>query len=255
LEEQGERSRARNRGLRETLTPHVLFLDDDDLLPDDALRRHLSALERYPRAAVSIGNCRKFGGQRRFETGRLVRAAMLREIWPEVMLGWTAGTGQMMFRTRELNDAGGWGDSWPEDLELLLRLARTHPVALLPEIVLHYRVHPGQYRPSEAQRLTREVREREIGRLDGSERDRAQRLDDARRLRQTGLSSWRRAETWKALRLFVEAIRTAPELVTSPLIRRFTLVPMLSCLAGGAGLRAGRFLVERFGRRAASVGR
>lgn len=45
---------ARNLGLRSSTGSHILFLDDDDEIPDDVIERHLEVLEA-PEVAVSCG--------------------------------------------------------------------------------------------------------------------------------------------------------------------------------------------------------
>ena len=46
---------ARNRGLEHVRSPHVLFLDGDDLLLPDALGRFVDALDRNDRAVAAVG--------------------------------------------------------------------------------------------------------------------------------------------------------------------------------------------------------
>jgi hypothetical protein len=66
-------------------------------------------------------------------------------LWREQMFSWNLTPGTSLWRTSAVRDGAGWDESLArcEDLEFNLRLSR-HRVALIPALVLQYRVHAGQ---------------------------------------------------------------------------------------------------------------
>jgi glycosyltransferase involved in cell wall biosynthesis len=250
FEERAERSEARNAGLRVANAPLILFLDDDDLLPARALHAHVVALQRHPAAIASIGGYVMFDGSGSRRTYRIVRSGRLREIFKDVLFGWMAISGQCLLRTGAVRSVNGWdGDRIPiEDHDLWLRLGRVGPVVLLPDQVLMYRIHRGQWRPKNLHKMMTEVREQAVLQTHVAERSLADRVLGARSLAQKASKHYRRSEAGRALLLYLRAIRLAPSLLRSPLTRPMIVVPMMTCLAGNIGLRIGRPLVSRMRR-------
>jgi hypothetical protein len=111
-------------------------------------------------------------------------------------------------------------------------------VALLPDVVLLYRVHPGQWRPANLEQMITEVRERAVNQMQGRERERAERVLRARTLAQTALEHYGRAD---ALMFYLKALGLAPGLLWSPLTRPLIVEPMIRGLVGKTGRRLGRF--------------
>lgn len=224
LPQRSERSTARNAGLAKSTGRYVLFLDDDDRLLPAALERLARALDDDPAAAVAIGARRAFDPSGHTRRAPHPRFRIRRKLTRELLLGWVtewvAVPGQCLIRTELLREISGWNTSLvgPEDQELLLRLTSLHPAILIPPVVLEYRLHGNQWRPPD-------VREQED----------AFRLDVATQLANRGdrraipvLTAGgllRRADTcydsWdyrEALRLLISAGRTAPEILTSPIV-------------------------------------
>jgi len=235
LEQHGERSTARNMGLEAARGEFVLFLDDDDLLPGAALQIHLAVLSKYPKAVASIGGYTMFNERDQHYTVRIIRRRQARHIWQELLFGWMAVSGQCLFRTEAVRAAKGWdGEFIPiEDHQLWLRVARLGPVALLPEAVLLYRVHGGQWRPPRLWKLMNKVRQRAAKKVHGKERELAERILEAREQYRQALNCYGRGETMAALGGYFKALQLAPSLFASPLTRPLFLPPMLKCFAGG----------------------
>ncbi len=239
LDRPRERAAARNTGLDQARAALLLFLDDDDRLPRQALDTHLSLLDQHPQAVASIGGYRMFdpsGSARRISVSRTVQ---LRPVWREVFFGWMAVFGQCLVRSQAVREAGGWEDEFIpiEDHALLLKIAQLGPVVLQPHIVLEYRVHPDQWRPTNLTQQMLRVRRRAAQELAEPRRSQAGRLLAAHQLaRQANRHYWR-AQAGPARRLYWRAMRTEPYLLRSPLTRPMLLHPMMKTLVGGAGLR------------------
>lgn len=235
LEQHGERSTARNLGLEAATGEYILFLDDDDLLEKAALQKHLDALRKYPGAVGTVGGYTMFDENNMRQTTRYVRRHRLHDIWPDLLFGHIPVFGQCLFRTELIKSAGGWdGEFIPiEDHQFWLRLAASGKVVLLPDRVLHYRIHSGQWRPRKLWKLMTKVRERAIKRLTGEARESADRILAAREQYRQAENHYYGGETLQAARRYLNAVRLMPPLLRSPLTRPMILSPLLKCLFGG----------------------
>ena len=219
LECLSERSVARNRGLAEVRSEFVLFLDDDDRLLPDALAQLVAAVAEHPDAVAAVGARRRFGpGDSGVRIGHPQRRSK-RVVWPELLAGWSAVPGQCLFRTALVRGVGGFPARLPtEDRELWLSLATLGPAVLCPAVVLEYRAHVGQWRPSQIVQLREEVSHEFIGRLP------PERRGEARRIRAAG-RRWHEAEIAReggshgtALILYARAALASPRLLRSPIV-------------------------------------
>lgn len=144
-----ERSAARNWGLAEARGDYAMFLDDDDRLLPDALRLLSGALSARPAAIAAVG------GKSNFAPGKFsVRmphtpVTVFREIWPEQVARWSAVPGQCLFRAEIVREVGGFRVEMNvcEDRQLWMDIALRGPTVVIPECVLEYRQHDGQWRP------------------------------------------------------------------------------------------------------------
>jgi glycosyltransferase involved in cell wall biosynthesis len=238
IERHGERVTARNTGLQTVTTPWVLFLDDDDLLPRHALETHVRALERSPEALISVGSYAMFGEGRPVPAPiRIVRRRSVRRVWGDVVLGWTAVPGQCMFRVDALRSLNGWNGRWIpiEDQALWLEASRLGPFVLLPDIVLFYRVHAGQWRPDDYKRMQTQVREESVERRSDVEREQGLRLLRWRALTLEAFDRYQDGRRASALALYLRVLASAPQMWTSPLSRGRMLTSILKCLLGARG--------------------
>lgn len=238
LPQKSERAVARNAGLADAEGAFVMFLDDDDQLPPRALEIHMEALRRHPDAIASIGGYEMFGDPAAAGEVHIVRRLSVRPILHDVLFGWMAVSGQCLFRADVLRAVGGWeGSRIPiEDHVLWLRAAELGPVALLPRIVLMYRVHPGQWRPENLQQMMTEVREEAVQRMSEPERGVGQRILTGRALANAAYQRYEQGRPLAALALFARTLAMLPSVRRSRLARHQLLVAMLKCLVGGRGV-------------------
>jgi glycosyltransferase involved in cell wall biosynthesis len=247
------RAGARNRGLSEASGELVIFLDDDDRFRSRALAVLARALHRHGELAIACGGRIEFDDAGQHRRSPNVRRSQVRALWPEILGGWVAGTGQVMFRTEALREIGGWDESliaW-QDVELLWRASRRlGPVFVDPYVVREYRKHPEQWvvrdrweglaRLEESFVESLPPHERAIG--EGAVRMRVL-------LREARETLHRHDEPGKAMRLFLAAYRSAPALARSPMFRPgFIRGLSQAFLAHAGGPRAHRML-ESFRRR------
>ncbi len=220
LDEHGERSAARNRGLELVRSRAVLFLDDDDELLPGALELLTGALERHAGVCASVGAAiYEVDGTRRRQVQP--KRPLVIDVRLELLAGWVALGGQSLFRTSLLKDVGGWQDglSVAEDQELWLRVATRGPVAIVPESVLVHRPHGLVGDASGWRELERDVVRRYLL-TEAGQGLRARKAAAAREHLRDADVAFKRAAYRTALLATIRAVTTAPFLFTSPLIGR-----------------------------------
>lgn len=137
---------ARNSGLE--LATHALVATcDDDVWQPGRLESQVGALQQDPELLAVGGSVRVVRGDvhvvRRAPTDRVrlgdLLASRVMELHPSAML----------YRRRAVDVVGGWDERIPggyaEDYELLLRLARSGPIGLVPEVVADIHWNGGSH--------------------------------------------------------------------------------------------------------------
>ncbi len=142
--EQGGVAAALNTGLAQCRGEFVARMDADDIAMPDRLARQLEFLDRHADVGMCGGRAMTFGAGdealiRPPETDEAIRA------W--LVFGSAFVHPTVMLRREVLDRAGGRYRTvlGVEDYELWLRLAEVTRLANLPEPLLRYRVHAGQY--------------------------------------------------------------------------------------------------------------
>ena len=144
-------SSARNRGLAETRTERVMFLDADDRLHPTALERLGRGLDDTPDAVAAFGALRKmladgrpYPGEKPLEAVRYPDGDVLEPMLRENFL---ANGGHVLVRTAEARAAGGFDPRLrlSEDWEFWCRLALRGPFHYIgaPPEVFTLRMTPG----------------------------------------------------------------------------------------------------------------
>jgi glycosyltransferase involved in cell wall biosynthesis len=134
---------ARNAGLREGTTDFVLFLDADDRLTAGAVERLRAALDAQPRAAFAYGRHTLIDAEGLPMSGTVPPRAPGDAFRALLRSNFITVPGAVLYRRAALLDAGGFarGLDGAADYEMYLRLARTHPIASIEEVVVEYRRH------------------------------------------------------------------------------------------------------------------
>jgi hypothetical protein len=162
----------------------------------------------------------------------------LRHILPELLLGWSAVSGQNLYRTDLVREIGGYDPSVAlvEDRDLWLRIATLGPVVLRPETVMTYRVHPSQTRPANLPDLRESVAQRAIAAMPPDEQSNARRLRETTRLLDRAEDAFAAGRVSTGAVAAARAVANTPAIFLSPLIGPWTLRRL-------GGRLARRFLV------------
>lgn len=141
-------ARSQNRMLAQARGEYVVDFASDDIMPPGRLAVQVAWLDAHPEAPACAGQCRTMDASgtvdpspaRRFLSG--VPAACFEEI----LLGTKELHGATgMVRASCLRELGGWDERvGVEDFPLWLALSRRFgPVGVLPEVLVHWRLHGG----------------------------------------------------------------------------------------------------------------
>jgi len=173
---------------------------------------------------------------------RPVRREIVRDISRDLVYGWFLVPGCVLWRTELLRESGAWNEQMTvsEDHELELRSSRFGPWVLVPDVVLHYRVHDGQTRPSEEQaRCAAGQLAHQIDVAAARLGERSERLLRGWGLMWSADQAFRARRPRQALLAYLRAVVAFPVVMTSPLLRPVVLRRIgWAAARSAAGLRA-----------------
>lgn len=138
---------ARNDGLAASTGEFLLFLDADDRLVPDAIESSAACLETNQDCAFAYGHVRHFDASGDAPYRGAAPPGCLAEADP---YGWMLRmnnglriSGAVLYRRRFLEDVGGYSSdlTTAEDIDLNMRLARSHPICCNDRVVLEQRIH------------------------------------------------------------------------------------------------------------------
>ena len=216
-----ERSAARNIGMAEARGHYVMFLDDDDWLKAGALRVLGDGLTGHPEAVAVVGARRTwFTAENYLRRDSHPHVSRVRNVMEELLVGWSAVSGQNLYRTALVKQVGGYDPTLTlcEDRDLWLRLAALGPVVLRPEVVVTYRVHSQQTRPPSVRQIRERVARRAIKALPRPSRRHALRLRRTTKLLDRAEDDFAAGRVLSGAIQAVRALANTPTIFTSPLI-------------------------------------
>ncbi len=221
LDQSGERCKARNTGLEAANGEYVLFLDDDDLLIENALELHIGALTTNPQAVVSVGKFTSFDTSGSTWSERFVRRQMQRDVSDDLLFSWTAIGGQCVLRTESIRAVDGWNEAYnfAEDLELWLRMSQLGPFVLIPDQVILYRLHAARWRPLDGNDLVLQIREQGAKNQPAPRRRRAEKIVKGSAMFAVANQYRRSGMPYRAFCRYLRVFLRTPGVIRSPLGR------------------------------------
>jgi glycosyltransferase involved in cell wall biosynthesis len=242
-----ERSAARNAGLQEARGELVMFLDDDDRLEPHAFSYLSASLEHHPDAIAAVGARSYFDERGEGMKFRMSLWPVKRVIWPEVLFAFVPAQGEALIRKAAVVQAGCWDENLAaaEDHKIWLRLASLGPMVILPDTVLHIRVHPTRTQFRGVRRAELGLRAEFVRALPVALQHLGTSALSARRSALAGAAFYRRAHFWKALACYLSAAGNAPRLLFSPLAGPYLLALLAKSLVGAILGRSGVKLAGR----------
>lgn len=138
---------ARNAGLPECRGDLVAFCDGDDLCEPERLARQVAEFDRRPALGMLATWSRRFDSETGADLGPRRCPTASDELARRLLLFNPVTVSTVMARPEVVREAGNFRDAaiQCEDYDLWLRILGRAEVAALPEELVRYRVHEGQF--------------------------------------------------------------------------------------------------------------
>lgn len=149
----GGPSRARNAAIEAARGEFIAFLDADDLWQPETLARMVAAMEQHPQCGLVFGDASSFDASGTLtpsvfaKSGRppLSPDGCVEKPFNALLENNFILTGAVLMRKTCLLETGCFDETirYGEDAGVWLRAALLAPMALIPEVLLHRRIHEG----------------------------------------------------------------------------------------------------------------
>jgi glycosyltransferase involved in cell wall biosynthesis len=139
-----------NRMLALARGEYVVDFAADDIMPEGRLAAQVAWLDAHPASPACTGQCRVMdaSGAVELEPAQRFLSGMPEASFEDILLGAKELHGATgMIRASVLRELGGWdGSLGVEDFPLYLSLTRKYgPIGVLPDVLVHWRQHAGNY--------------------------------------------------------------------------------------------------------------
>ncbi len=137
---------ARNLGMAEARGELIAFCDSDDIWDERFLQLMVAEYDERPEVGLVYSHYDVIDAQGH-PTGRVEAYDFSGEVWADFVLVNPVAMSASLVPKRVVDDLGGFlvnRDRFPidvEDWELWIRIADRYPVAVVPEVLCHYRRH------------------------------------------------------------------------------------------------------------------
>lgn len=161
-------ARTLNKGLALAKGQYIARMDADDISLPERFRLQAAYLDEHPAVAVVGADVETFDGQGSTQVLRYHPDS--RQMKIDLLFASPLVHPSVMMRRTAITQVGGYDGEFEglEDYELWCRVADRFELAILPQVLLRYRVHPGQVtqQPSPKKRaIARRIKARRLERL------------------------------------------------------------------------------------------
>jgi glycosyltransferase involved in cell wall biosynthesis len=136
-------TRSLNRGLKMARGLYVARQDHDDLSLPGRLEKQVRFLDQSTSTVLVSSHYEVIDGRGNHVKNIALNIDPVFILWNLVFYNYLGGHSQVMFRREPVAALGGYSESFPyaQDYELWLRLLHLGDIAIIPEVLLKYRVH------------------------------------------------------------------------------------------------------------------
>ena len=129
-----------NRGLDLAQGEYIARMDADDISLPERFEKQVSFMDKHPKTAVCATAIQCFGARNE----QRIFSESASDLNIDLLFGCCFAHPSVMMRASDIGNGYDPAFDKMEDYELWCRVAKNHDLASLPEILLKYRIHPGQ---------------------------------------------------------------------------------------------------------------